>query len=314
MQRSLDDFFRRLFLTPRTKEDAPLPELPALHHCTTSGTRLALATIHAEASLEPARQPVGIPEVAVTRPSVPYRPPENELDRPKHPSTFFARERRYSALRQDSCHEQRLAPIDVADTGDKGLVEQDRSDFQTRLFLQDRFEMLPTERWREGIYAENTDALEVLHPFRWYYLHPRELAHVGKIDRHSVRKSEPVPDKLVVRIVPGLVMRVRPILHEQVPGHLEMDDDGMVRHAPLLEIDHDMLADAPHVQNFRSDDGRLKHGEGWPYRLRPFRPERSDDSSDDFALQLADNGLYFGKFGHRVLSKTRGRCMLFGVS
>ena len=80
---------------------------------------------------------------------------------------------------------------------------------------------------------------------------PAELPHIRKLQRRSILKSEDVMDIAIDPVFRKyrILTRLRCLI-EEMPRHLEMDDDGVL----IIEIDDDML-----TETARSDSARTAY-------------------------------------------------------
>jgi len=105
--------------TPLTQDDPP--DGRAAH-----GTRLSVATIHAMQTREVAGLAARVPEIRNGTPPVTNAGSQDGTDaQPKCPD-FAEPERRCSPGGTDPCPEKCFVRVDVSDTGDLSLIQQER--------------------------------------------------------------------------------------------------------------------------------------------------------------------------------------------
>lgn len=246
--------------------------------------------IDVERPLKLSRQTIGIAEIPITGPAQFYGLAEDSLDGPEQFLPLCLSKRPRQACRQNTSEKERFAPIDVADAGDQVLIQENDAYERAFLFLKHGIESCLIQMWRQRIYPQHRDALQLFHFSCFHTAEPAEFAHIGKLNRRPVRKSEDLMDVAIDRIFRkyrGLPIAL--IFHEEVPGHLQMDDERV----SVIEIDDDVLTETP-----RTDDDSAPH---IPRQRRirrqnlflPIAPKTRDRLADHLFLELRYDSLDF---------------------
>ena len=83
--------------------------------------------------------------------------------------------------------------------------------------------------------------------------------------------------------------------HEQVSGHLEMNDNRM----PIIQIHHDVFAETTHADNPSALYPGIERRHIWADCLRPFARHPFDDQADHLGGELRYYGLYLWELWHK---------------
>src|SRR5437762_4581797 len=193
---------------------------------------------------------------------------------------------------------ERLDRVDVADAGDRALIEKQHLDRGARATPQQRAQPCDGESTRERLLPE-----------RRVERHPRTPQLTGSVERRRIDDRHPAELARVREPHRGPVLKADLATHvalvdvghsvQKLAGHTERHDERL----PSVEIEDDELAAAAHVADAASPEtcadqlGRLRLGEAGPPRL-----ELADGAIDDERAQLPRDGFDLGKLRHQALA------------
>src|SRR2546423_4978108 len=189
---------------------------------------------------------------------------------------------------------ERLDRVDVAEAGDRALVQKQHLDRGARAAPEQRAQPRDSESTREW-----------LPPERRVKRHPRTAELAGPVERRRIDDRHPSELARVREPHRGPVLKTDLAAHvtlvdvghsvQKLPGHTERHDERLAS----VEIEDDELAAAAYVAyppaaEARADHlGRLRLGEPDPARL-----ELADGAIDDERAQLPRDRLDLGEFRH----------------
>jgi hypothetical protein len=202
------------------------------------------------------------------------------------------RERIRPSLRVDSRPEQRLVDVDIAQTADEALVEEDGLDL-ARSAPQALFQPCRREFTLERLTAKSL--LKTIEIVSVRVDDAAELALIGETKIEAVRELDCQAFEAEWR----LLMRDR----AQPTGHPQVDDYGGV----IVEVDNEVLGSSADT----ADGASLDPGEDVfdPVACQDAgkiaNPQRPDTLTDDLIDQGAADGFDLGEFWHTRMTVAR---------
>src|SRR5512136_267480 len=188
--------------------------------------------------------------------------------------------------------EERLVGVDVADAGDKGLIEEQRLD-PSPAAGEDRAESLGPDLERLGAEAGQLAAGALRLALEAEQ--EAELADVAETDLVApVLEADHQPDVLVARRAFGR--------EQELAGHLQVEDE----RPRALALDEEHLAPAPDAQNAAAAQGLERLPAARPEERPVEQIDPGDGPALDAGLERAGDGLDFGQLGHAAILPNPG--------
>jgi hypothetical protein len=206
---------------------------------------------------------------------------------PVEPLDGLGPERRRGRLRVDARVEERLVGVDVAHTGDAGLVEEQALD-PAATGPEDVPELGRSDL--EGLGAEAGQLAAGALRLALETEQEAELADVAEADLvPPVLEADDQPDVLVAR---------RPLGREQeLPGHLQMENE----RPGALALDEEHLAPAPDAEDAAAAQGLERFPAARPEERTVQELDPGDRPAVEARLERPRDGLDLRQFGHAAI-------------